>query len=424
MASRRPPPGITESVTVRAEVTIESIAAGGDGVGRADGRVVFVPRSAPGDVGVVELPATGRFARAEFLELRVPSPRRVQPSCEHFVMDRCGGCQVQHIAYDAQLEAKARIVRDAMERIGKREVHLPVVHPSASPWRYRRKLTLAMRRRGREWVAGLHPFDDARRVFPLDDCPITHQDVLDVWREVLAAAAHLPSAKELRGALRLDDEHTASLTIEGGREWPSSEAFFAAVPRVAALWWIPELQSRRRLHARAAAGAPGASFAQVNPAVAILLRRRVIATAMAHSPATAVDAYAGLGDTADELAGKGVRVTAIELDRDAVAWSAGRLPAGSRALAGRVEEVLRDALPADIVILNPPRAGVDKRVTEILEAVRPAPMAIIYVSCDPATLARDVARLPHYRIASLDSFDMFPQTAHVETVCELVPQVP
>ena len=407
---------------MRAEVTIESIAAGGDGVGRADGRVVFVPRSAPGDVGVVELPATGRFARAEFLELRVPSPLRVQSSCEHFVRDRCGGCQVQHIAYDAQLEAKARIVRDAMQRIGKREVPLPVVHPSASPWRYRRKLTLAMRRRGSEWVAGLHPFDDARRVFRLEDCPITHQDVLDVWRQVLAAATHFPLAQELRGALRLDNENTASFTIEGGRAWPSSQAFFAAVPGLAALWWIPERQSRRRLHAREAAGAPGASFAQVNPAVAISLRRRVIAAAMGHYPATAVDAYAGLGDTAHELAAKGVRVTAIELDRDAVAWSAGRLPAGSRALAGRVEEVLRAALPADIVILNPPRAGVDKRVTEILEAVRPAPMAIIYVSCDPATLARDVARLPHYRIASLDSFDMFPQTAHVETVCELVPQ--
>ncbi len=407
---------------MRAEVTIESIAAGGDGVGRADGRVVFVPRSAPGDVGVVELPEKGRFARAEFRELRVPSPQRVQPSCGHFVRDRCGGCQVQHIEYDAQLQAKARIVRDAMQRIGKREVALPEVHPSASPWRYRRKLTLAMRRRGRDWVAGLHPFDDPRSVFRLEDCPITHQGVLDVWREVLAAAAHLPPANELRGALRLDEEDAASLTIEGSREWPSSEAFFAAVPRLAALWWIPEMRERRRLHAREAASAPGASFAQVNPAVAIPLRQRVIAAAMARNPTTAIDAYAGLGDTARELATAGVRVTAIELDGDAVAWSADRLPPGSRALAGRVEQLLGDALPADIVILNPPRTGVDKRVTEILDSARPAPMAIIYVSCDPATLARDVARLPHYRIASLESFDMFPQTAHVETVCELVPE--
>ena len=407
---------------MRAEVAIESIAAGGDGVGRVEGRVVFVPRSAPGDVGVVDVPDTGRFARTEFRQLRVASPQRVQPACTHFVMDRCGGCQLQHLGYDAQLQAKARIVRDAMQRIGRRDVELPVVHASATPWRYRRKLTLAMRRRGTEWIAGLHPFDDPHRVFRLDDCPITHQDVVDVWREVLAAAEHLPRAQALRGALRLDEEDAASLTVEGGGDWASSDAFFAAVPRLRALWWIPEAKARRRLHAREAASAPGASFAQVNPAVAAPLQRRVIALAMARKPSSAVDAYAGLGHTARELAMQGVRVTAIELDRDAVAWSAERLPAGSRALAGRVEQLLEPALPTDVVILNPPRAGVDKRVTDILDAVRPAPAALVYVSCDPATLARDVARLPRFRIASLESFDMFPQTAHVETVCELVPE--
>jgi 23S rRNA (uracil1939-C5)-methyltransferase len=143
---------------------------------------------------------------------------------------------------------------------------------------------------------------------------------------------------------------------------------------------------------------------------------------MSRRPSSAVDAYAGLGHTARELAAQGVRVTAIELDRDAVAWSAERLPSGSRALLGRVESRLEEALPADVVILNPPRAGLDRRVTEILDAVRPAPATVVYVSCDPATLARDVGRLPRYRIASLESFDMFPQTAHVETVCELVPE--
>jgi 23S rRNA (uracil1939-C5)-methyltransferase len=85
-----------------------------------------------------------------------------------------------------------------------------------------------------------------------------------------------------------------------------------------------------------------------------------------------------------------------------------------------VEDVLGPALPADVVILNPPRAGIDRRVAEILDGAQPAPRAVIYVSCDPATLARDVARMPSYRIASIESFDMFPQTAHVETVCELV----
>ncbi len=407
---------------MQSEVTIDSIATGGDGVGRSDGRVVFVPRSAPGDMGIVELPPKGRFARVEVRELRVVSPQRVQPPCRHYVMDRCGGCQLQHLAYDAQLRAKSRIVRDAMQRIGRRDIASPVVHPSPTPWRYRRKLTLALRRKGREWRAGLHPFDDPRSVFSLEDCPITHQTVLDVWRDVLAAASQLPAVHELRGAVRLDDEDSASLTIEGGRAWPGSERFFTAVPSLAALWWIPESRERSRLHARVASSAPGASFAQVNPAVAVPLRQRVIALAMSRRPSSAVDAYAGLGHTARELAAQGVRVTAIELDRDAVAWSAERLPSGSRALLGRVESRLEEALPADVVILNPPRAGLDRRVTEILDAVRPAPATVVYVSCDPATLARDVGRLPRYRIASLESFDMFPQTAHVETVCELVPE--
>ena len=404
-----------------AEVTIESIAAGGDGVGRVNGRVVFVPRSAPGDVGTVNVPDTGRFARAEFSELRVASPERVQPSCMHYVVDRCGGCQLQHLEYAAQLRAKSRIVRDALQRIGRRDVEAPDVRPSDVPWRYRRKLTLALRRRGSAWVAGLHPFDDPRRVFALDDCPITDEAVLGAWRDVLAAAGHLPQAAELRGALRIDEDDATSLTIEGGFEWPSSEIFFRAVPRLSALWWIPDGAGRRRLHTREANAAPGASFAQVNPAVARALHARVQAIALARKPAVAIDGYAGLGDTAVALAKRGVRVTAIELDRDAVAWSAARLPAGSRALVGRVEGVLASVLPADVVILNPPRAGVDKRVTEILEGTQPPPAAIIYVSCDPATLGRDVARLPRYRIASLESFDMFPQTAHVETICELVP---
>ena len=140
------------------------------------------------------------------------------------------------------------------------------------------------------------------------------------------------------------------------------------------------------------------------------------------SPARIVDAYAGAGETAVPLAAAGACVTAIELDRDASARSASLLPEGSRALVGRVEDRLEEALPADLVIVNPPRTGVDARVTTLLAAATPAPRAIVYVSCNPATLARDIARLPGWRVRSLRLFDMFPQTAHVETVCELVPE--
>jgi 23S rRNA (uracil1939-C5)-methyltransferase len=147
----------------------------------------------------------------------------------------------------------------------------------------------------------------------------------------------------------------------------------------------------------------------------------VLARVLAYRPENVIDGYSGSGELALALAETGVRVAAIELDSDASSHASVRLPEGSRAISAKVEEVLSSLLPADVVVLNPPRTGVDGRVTELLEQASPTPRAIIYVSCNPATLARDLARLPHYRIESLRAFDMFPQTAHVETVCELVP---
>jgi 23S rRNA (uracil1939-C5)-methyltransferase len=187
------------------------------------------------------------------------------------------------------------------------------------------------------------------------------------------------------------------------------------------LWWIPEGKSRRMLHSRADREHAGASFVQVNPGVAGRVRDWVVSLAMASRPGTAVDAYAGTGDIAVVLATGGTKVTAIEVDRDAARVCGERLPAGSRAIAAAVEDALPGALPADVVILNPPRTGLDPRVTETLQPGREGrPPSLIYVSCNPATLARDLRRLPGYRVRSLRAFDMFPQTAHVETVCELV----
>lgn len=404
------------------ELTIESIAAGGDGVARDGGRVVFVPRTAPGDVAVVRLvEERERFARGRLVALRAPATARVEPPCPHYTDDDCGGCQLQHLAYASQLEAKRVIVRDALARIGRVAVEPPPTEASPRPWRYRRKLTLALRRRGPRWIAGLHPYHDPAGVFALDDCPITDERVVAIWREILGAGGLLPRATSLRGAVRLADGG-ASFVLEGGTRWNASETFFEAVPSLATLWWRREEGTPRLLHTRGAVPGASASFAQVNEGVAARLRAHVLALADAHSPETVVDAYAGAGETAVPLAERGARVTAIELDRAASAHSASLLPEGSRALAGRVEELLAEALPADLVIVNPPRTGVDARVTTLLAAAAPAPRAVVYVSCNPATLARDVARLPGWRVRSLKLFDMFPQTSHVETVCELVPE--
>ena len=406
-----------------AEVTIERIAAGGDGIARADGVVVFVPRTAPGDRALVTLDTRKRFARGTVERLVAESDERVQPLCHHYRVDKCGGCQLQHMRYDAQLAAKRGIIRDALTRIGKRTVEMPEIEASEKQWRYRQKLTLALRRRGQDdWIIGLHPYDDPVGVFQLTDCPITADSVMQVWRQVMEARPFFPPGDELRASVRVDDD-VATVVMEGGNEWPERAAFFDAVPTARALWWKPLHRARMLVTERGAAGkSAGASFAQINTDVGRALHEYVLDRAQSYRPERVIDAYAGSGATAVRLAHAGSQVVAIESDRDATAHCATMLPEGSRAIAARVEDALAKALPADVVLINPPRTGIHETVSAALQTFVPAPRAVIYVSCDPATLARDLQRMPRYRIASLRAFDMFPQTAHVETVCELVPE--
>ena len=404
-----------------ARLDITGIAAGGDGVGRTAGMVVFVPRTAPGDVARVRLERSKRFARGHLEALEVASLDRIEPLCPHYTNDRCGGCQLQHLAYEAQLRAKGTIIADALRRIGRRSVDDVVVEPSDAQWRYRRKLTLHLRREGARWIAGLHPYDDPAAVFDLSDCPITDERVLATWRELRGAFDMLPPERSLRVAVRLLDGG-AAVVVEGGGAWPGAERLFEAAPSILELWWKPEHGRMRRLAARTTESHGGASFVQVNATVAARLQAHVLERARAHAPRRVVDAYAGSGGTAVPLAAAGATVVAIELDAEAVSRFADRMRPPSRAVIGRVEDHLAAALPADLVLLNPPRGGVDARVTDALQTVATPPSVVIYVSCDPATLARDLARMPRFRLAAMRAYDMFPQTAHVETVCELVPE--
>lgn len=407
---------------VKSTLEITSLAAGGDGVARLDGLVVFTPRTAPGDRVVADVVTEGRVGRGRLCSIASPGASRAEPVCSHYeAPDRCGGCQLQHVSLGAQRDAKRQMVRDAFARIARRDVPLPDIRTGAA-WRYRRTLTLAIRQTtGGRTYAGLRAYDDPEAVFDLHECPITDDRVLDAWRAILAAAAHLPPEPRLRGTVRWIDEHPL-FVLEGGRDWPALQAFLAAVPSLAAVWWHAEGKRRRLVADRRPSGQPGASFVQVNAEVAALMHADVVERAMAHAPGKVVDAYSGVGTTAVAIAARGVQVVAVELDGEATAFAAARLPSGSRAIASRVEDALPHLLPADVVTLNPPRTGVDARVTTALRQSTPAPRAIIYVSCDPATLARDVARLDGWRVHALTCYDMFPQTAHVETVCELRPE--
>jgi 23S rRNA (uracil1939-C5)-methyltransferase len=401
-------------------MVIDAIAAGGDGIGRVEGLAVFVPRTAPGDVAEVRFRLRGRLARGEVIRLHTRSPVRVEPACPHYERDDCGGCQVQHLAYEAQLEAKGKIVRDAFSRIARREVDVGPVVPSPGPWRYRSRLTLAMRHREGRWTLGLHSRLDVNRVFELHTCPITDDRIVEAWAEVGRAAEDLPAASELRGTIRLRGAELA-FVLEGGISWPRARSFATRCPSLSVIRW-KTARGETKVIADNAVVPAVESFDQVNQEVAVLARNELVQRALAARPAHVIDAYAGTGETASRIADAGPQVTAIEVDPAAVSEVAKRLRSPSRVVTGRVEDHLAAALPADVVIVNPPRAGLDASVTAILDSsVRPG--KLLYMSCDPATLARDIQRLPGYRVTSVQPYDMFPQTAHVEVVTELVPEV-
>jgi 23S rRNA (uracil1939-C5)-methyltransferase len=410
-----------------ATVTIERIAAGGDGVARHDGLVVFVPRAVPGDVVSVDLVRQRTFARGRVLERITASSDREPAPCPHYERDRCGGCQLQGLRYEAQLAIKSDLIRDALTRIGKQAISAVPITPSPNPWRYRNSLTLALQRdrlRPSGWLPGMHVAGNPTQLFALDECLLAMPAVMDGWRQLLRAAEFLPRAMALRVTVRRLAAGGLAVTVEGGAQWKQSavESLVAAVPGLQAVWWVRDDEVRALRHDRRTVQEAGSSFAQVNPPVAELLRDHVVTQVEACAPSAVVDAYAGSGALAARLAQAGRRVTAIELDAEASAVASTALHDAplARVLTGRVEHLLPHALPADVVVLNPPRAGVDATVPPMLAAPTAQVRRIIYVSCDPATLGRDLSRLgAGWRVTAVQAFDMFPQTSHVETVCTI-----
>ena len=403
-------------------LTIERVVAGGDGLARQDGLVVFVPRTLEGERVRATVRLRGRLARGELVAVEEASPVRVAAPCVHYEQDECGGCQLQHASYDEQLRIKGALVAEAFRRIARRDLPAPPVQAAPHAWRYRQKLTLALRRGASGWFAGLRAHHDPAAVFSLRDCLITSEGVVKVWHDVIAASAFLPDATELRGAVRTLGDERFAFHLEGGHAWPAAERFLSVVPGLEAVWWTPERGRRVRVAARNADLHHGSTFVQVNADVELVLRDDVVSRVKAHAPAHVIDAFAGQGHLAVQLDGLGMRVTAIEVDRDAARQAALALEPPSTVVAARVEHVLARALPADVVVLNPPRTGLHADICEVLDGEHQRLRAIVYVSCDPATLARDVSRLTRWRVASVVCFDMFPHTAHVETVCELVPE--
>ena len=419
-------------VTPETTVQIRALSSDGAGVGNLpDGRVVFVPRTAPGDEVRVRIThGKPRWARGKLLELSAPSPHRVPAACPYY--QECGGCTLQHVAYAQQLHWKGDIVREALRRISHVDVGFPEVVPSPKERGYRSRVTFTLVRlpRGRV-VAGFHRLGVSHRIIDVDEgCILPDPAVASAWTGLRRAwgegARRLPAGRELRLTLRAVDEGVI-LVVEGGRGPGRPDILLREVEGLVAVWASKPAGGGKllgglsqvhdtRLGETVRTGPT--AFLQVNKETSEALHRWVVEKGRVTAGERVIDAYCGVGWYGRDLARSGARVLGIERDSGAAKAASSGAPEGFTVWTGAVEDRIAEALPADLVLLNPPRSGVDARVTEALQAAGPA--RLVYVSCDPATLARDIQRLSSsYEVVDVRAFDLFPQTAHVEVVVVL-----
>lgn len=382
------------------EVTIERILPGGLGLAHADGQTLLVALAAPGDRASVRIERVqGRVAFASIAEIISPSPVRIKPPCPYFGL--CGGCDFQQLDYEAQLSAKVEIIRDCLRRIAQIEItgEIPIT-ASPNAWHYRSRA---------QWQHDpiknrLGYFERAsHRVCDVAECPV----LVPALQETLEG---------LRGQMKED------LLPEGATELQAvaGDSGASLVPPVPG---YPTREVSRRIGGHdyhfSADG-----FFQINHELLEPLMTVALSDARGE---TAIDLYCGAGLFTLPLSERFTRVFGVEASAAAISYARRNVEDAHLDNAifetARVSEWLASnserLAPVDFVLLDPPRAGAEDGATNGILALRPR--HISYVSCDPATLARDLKALAAsgYRLDSLAAFDMFPQTHHVETVAHL-----
>jgi len=403
-------------------IRIRAIAAGGDGVGALpDGRTVFVPRTALGDlIEPRAVTLARRFARARVARVLEASAERVTPRCPHYEGDECGGCQLQHLLPDPQRAARRHVVGDALRRIAHLEMEDPPLEPSEAEWEYRAKISLT----AKGSRIGYHRLGRPNEVFDLERCLIARPELNALWDGIRRHRRLLPEGLQ-QIVLRVDREggRHAIFRVTGTQAWTRARGgqLGAALGKdgiAAVLWWEPEGGVPRAMFG-ADQAYPAMVFEQVHPAMGDRVRVHAMAALGDVGGRHVWDLYAGIGETTRALARLGATVESVESDHRAVALAEARGPGeGVKRIVARVEDVLDDLSQPDAIIANPPRTGLSEDVSSRL-AETPSGR-LVYVSCDPATLARDITRLAgSYRVADVRAFDLFPQTAHVETVVRL-----
>jgi 23S rRNA (uracil1939-C5)-methyltransferase len=403
------------------EVDLTSYAYGGETIGRLpDGRAVFVPFAIPGEKVSIELVEEKRgFARARLLEVLEVSPLRISPRCAHF--GECGGCHYQHISYETQLEAKATILRDQLERIGNLKTP-PIQSITASPYEfyYRNQLQFHLTSQG---ALGYHKAG-SETVFAASECHLPEAPINEVWprlefeagTSVERVGLRLGSSDDLMILLESDSFEPPEISVE---DLPVSVIHLSpAGPLVLAGSTSVEIEILERRY-QVSAG----SFFQINNATAALMVKCVTKLLEKRGALdnrnTALEVYCGVGLFSAVIAGKVGRLAAVESSSSAVEDFTVNLDEFDNVeiYEGPAEMILPEMdIKPDFMLVNPPRQGLDRLVIDAI--LQKAPKQLVYVSCDPATLGRDAKRLSKggYRLEEIHLFDQFPQTYHIESI--------
>lgn len=398
---------------------MSGMAHGGDALARHEGKVIFIPYVLPGEEVVVELTEErASYSRARLVEVLTPSPDRVEPRCLHY--GTCGGCQWQHIAYERQSALREEVLRSQLKRIA----HLPsvLVRPTLAapdPWWYRNHVQLHLEKQGKLGFMGT----DGRSVIPITECHIMHALL---WDTFVGLEIDFPELERvsLRAGIATGEQLVVLESV--GAQAPAIEV---DVPISCVLLlgddtpvtyvgnsYVTERIGSRSLRVSAT------SFFQANTSQTERLVRTVEEYLDPQGRECLLDLYCGVGTLGLALAGRVSEVIGIDSNEAAIADAKFNAEGMTNVtfLEGSAEQVLPSIeQPIDLVILDPPRQGASKECLAALTTL--SVPRIIYVSCDPATLARDVGSLGQsgYQLVEVQPVDMFPQTYHVETVALL-----
>jgi 23S rRNA (uracil1939-C5)-methyltransferase len=398
------------------EITLSGLAYGGEAFGRdANGKMFFVPFALPGErVKVETVEVHKRWARGQLVEVIEASSERVEPRCRHFT--DCGGCHYQHIPYAAQPHAKAEIVRSQLERIGGfKDPPIEDAVPSPSPWNTRNRLQFNLTPEGRLGFMAAR----SHRIVPIDECHLPEPVLSDLWPRLDVEG--IPDLDRI--GLRSGAMGSSMIMLEG-QGAPEMEVIIDLPASV--VWLAPGgllvLAGERSLDFRIfdrTFTVSADSFFQVHTALVEDLVQLVMRELSVQPGETIFDLYAGVGLFSAFLADEGARVVAVEESSRACSDYEKNLEAFDD--VELYEAPVETALPAiqsqpDAVIVDPPRAGLSRVALQHL--IDLTPPRLVYVSCDPATLARDGSRLAEagYQFVRCTPIDLFPQTFHIETV--------